>query len=68
MISATEVIVQEKIYNRYSEGNVWKCANMVYTHMILNTQDPIITITVGTRLLPILRDAAIVQSMKAENP
>ena len=45
---------------------VWKYANTVYTQIMRNTHDPIITITVGTKLLPSPRFAAMVQSMKAE--
>ena len=65
IISAIAVIVHEKIYSRYSDGIVWKWANTVYIHTTRNTHEPIITMTVGAKLLPIPRQAAIVQSMKA---
>ena len=62
------VMVHEQMYTRYSEGIVWNQANTVYTQMMRNTHEPRITITVGTRLLPRARDAAMVQSMNAEKP
>ena len=45
---------------------VWKCAKIVYTHATRNTQEPRITRMVGTTVLPSPREAAIVQSIKAE--
>jgi len=56
------------MYSRYKDGIVRKYANTVFTQIILNTQDPIITIIVGTTLLPSAREAAMVLSIKAENP
>lgn len=44
---------------------VWKCAKMVYTHITLNTQEPMMTMIVGTTLLPSPLEAAMVQSIKA---
>lgn len=66
MISAVAVILHEKIYSRYSDDIVPKYANTVYIHTMRNTHEPIITMNVGTKLFPRLRDAAIVQSMNAE--
>ncbi len=45
---------------------VWKWAKMVYTQITRNTQEPITTMMVGTTVLPSPREAAMVQSMKAE--
>ena len=53
-------------YSRYSAGMVWKWAKMVYTQITRNTQEPITTMMVGTTVLPSPREAAMVQSMKAE--
>ena len=44
---------------------VLKYANTVYTQSTRNTHDPRITITVGATLLPMPREAAIVQSINA---
>ena len=38
---------------------------MVYTHITLNTQEPMMTMIVGTTLLPSPLEAAMVQSIKA---
>jgi hypothetical protein len=45
---------------------VWKWAKMVYTQITRNTQEPSTTMTVGTTVLPSPREAAMVQSIKAE--
>ena len=39
---------------------------MVYTQMTRKTQEPRMTMTVGTTVLPRPREAAMVQSIKAE--
>ena len=65
-ISAKAVRVQLQGYSRYSAGMVWKWAKMVYTQITRNTQEPITTMMVGTTVLPSPREAAMVQSMKAE--
>ena len=67
MISAIAVMLHENMYSRYSDIIVWKYANTVYTHITRNTHEPIITMAVGTALLPMPREAAIVQSINAEN-
>ena len=68
MISTVAVIPHEKMYSRYKDGMVLKYANTVLTQIIRKTQEPMITITVGTRLFPRALEAAIVASIKAENP
>lgn len=65
MISAIAVIAHEKKYSEYNAAMVWNQAKIVYTHTILNTQEPSITITVGVTVLPIPLEAAIVPSIKA---
>ena len=65
-ISAMAVRLQEKTYSRYKEGMVLKWANMVYTQITRNTQEPIITMTVGTTPFPNALEAAIVLSINAE--
>ena len=46
---------------------VWKWAKMVYTQITRNTQEPSTTMTVGTTVLPSPREAAMVQSIKADS-
>ena len=68
MISTNAVIPQEKIYSRYKDGMVLKYAKTVFTQTIRNTQDPMITMIVGTMLFPRAREAAMALSINAENP
>ena len=67
VISAIAVIDQENAYKRYKDAMVPKYTKIVYTQITRNTQEPMITIMVGTMLFPIPRDAAIVQSINAES-
>ena len=41
---------------------VWKCAKMVYTHITLNTQEPMMTTMVGMMLLPMPREAPVTRA------
>ncbi len=68
MISTVAVIPHEKIYSRYNDGIVLKYAKTVFTQIIRNTQEPRITVIVGTKLFPRALEAAMLASIKAENP
>ena len=67
IISASAVIPHDTGYSKYKDSKVPKRPNTVYIHTIRNTHEPIITIAVGTKLLPIPREAAIVQSINGAN-
>ena len=59
-------MAQEKIYSRYRDVMVPNQAKMVYTQMTRNTQEPMTTITVGTTLLPMPREAAMLASIRGD--
>ena len=58
-------MIHEKGYSRYSDRIVCISANTVYIQMSLNTHEPMIRITNGTKVFPSPREAAMLQSMSA---
>ena len=59
-------MIQEQEYRRYSDFSVWNHEKIVKIQTILRITEPLITIKVGTMLLPIPRAAAVALSIKAD--